>query len=416
MSTPSSLHPLRRPLWAELTERLLPYWIHNTPDRRRGGFIGAIDSQGRVDPEAGKGAVLHARILWTFSVAARLLDSASCRQMADRAYDYLVEHFWDPEHGGIYWMLDAHGCPTHPKKQVYAQAFAIYALAEYHRATKRPESVNRARQLFELLERYAHDGTYGGYTEAFGREWGPLADVSLGDNDPNERKSMNTSLHVLEAYTNLYRVWSDEAVANRLGEMIEVFLHRILDRDTHHLHCFFDEAWTPRSNRVSYGHDIEASWLLGEAAEVGAPALRAEVESVAVPMADAVLREGVGAAHGIVNEAEGTTVVDADRHWWPQAEALVGFVNAYQCSGDERFVEAAHRTWAFIEDWMLDRTYGEWYFRVSEQGEPYSSDNKVGPWKGPYHTARACFEVLRRVNGLPASDSDRAVLASTPRH
>lgn len=417
MSSPSSLHTLSDALRAELTERILPYWIHYTPDREHGGFVGVIDSRGRADPQAEKSAVLNARILWTFAAASRLLDNDLCRDVADRAYDYLIGRFWDPEHGGVYWMLDPQGCPSRPKKQVYAQAFAVYALAEYHRATGCEESLERAVQLFRLLERHAYDASYGGYAEAFSRTWGPLEDVSLGTNDPNEHKSMNTSLHVLEAYTNLHRVWPDERLETQLTELIDVFLHRILDREIDHLRCFFDEAWTPQSDRVSFGHDIEATWLLTKAAdECNRASLQGEVTSVVEPMVDAVLREGVGAGHGLLNEAKGATIIDSDRHWWPQAEALVGFVNAYQQSGAERYLKAARRTWSFIDEWILDRTHGEWYFRVSETGKPYPSDDKVGPWKGPYHNARACFEILSRAGDSLPLEAERSTLPSTPRH
>lgn len=409
MATVASLHTLSEELGTELTERILPYWITNTPDRKHGGFVGAIDGQSRVVPGAEKGAVLNARILWTFAASARLLNSQRCRDLADRAYGYLADRFWDSLHGGVYWALDSEGHPTQPKKHVYAQAFALYAFSEYYRATAQEESLERARRIFELLEDHAHDSRNGGYAEAFRRDWTPLDDVSLGESDPNEEKSMNTALHVLEAFTNLYRVWPAERVRDRLTELVDIFLYRIVDRETYHLRCFFDEAWTPRSSLVSFGHDIEASWLLREAAEeIGASALKANVESLTVPMVDAVLRGGMGNDHGLMFEAEGPAVTDTDRHWWPQAEALVGFVNAYQCSGEDRFLEAARKTWSFIEEKILDRTYGEWYYRVSEDGEPYPSDGKVGFWKGPYHNARACLEIKRRASEGPVRSVDHS--------
>lgn len=417
MALPPSLCTLRSALRTELIERILPYWLQHTPDLDRGGFVGVIDSCGRPQPKAQKAAVLTARILWTFSAAARHLDSERCRTMADRAYSYLLDRFWDPEHGGVYWMLDYEGRPTEPKKQVYAQAFVLYGLTEYQRATGHAESLEQAQVLFELLERTAHDPTYGGYIEGFCRDWGPLDDVSLGEDDPNTRKSMNTTLHVLEAYTNLHRVWPDERVKERIDELVALFLHRIVDRDTYHLRCFFDEAWTCQSQLVSFGHDIEASWLLTEAVEEnGNASLRADLESLLVPLIDAVLREGVGPDHALLYEAEGETIVDADRHWWPQAEALVAFVNAYEWTGQERFLDAATGTWSFIEDRILDRTHGEWHFRVSEAGEPYMSDNKVGPWKGPYHNARACLEILSRTGGTEALEDESSVLADVPQH
>jgi mannobiose 2-epimerase len=402
---------LRQALYAELTERLLPYWIKNTPDTEHGGFIGAIDGRGRLVPGASKGAVLNTRILWTFSAAARLLQSTPCKHLAHRAYSYVADRFVDPEHGGVFWMLNADGTPKNPKKQVYAQAFALYAFAEHHRATGDPASLEQARRLFRLLERHAHDDVHGGYREAFSRDWGPRSDVSLGGKDMNAPKSMNTTLHVLEAYTNLFRVWPDERVAARLRELIDIFLDHIIHPSTHHLRCFFGPSWAPRSRRISYGHDIEASWLLVEAADVlGQRALQHRASGASVDIAESVLEHGIGPEGGVLNEADGTTVVDADRHWWPQAEAMVGFVNAFQITKDKRFADAASQTWSFVEASILDDTHGEWHFRVSKEGKPYLSDNKVGPWKGPYHTARACFEVLRRTgDGIGRGEGSPAI-------
>ncbi len=404
MARPDSLTTLREDLATEATGHLLPYWINRTVDERHGGFVGRINGDNQVEEKAPKAAVLNARILWTFSATTRVLGLESCRALADRAYAYLSEHFWDEVHEGIYWMVDYTGDPLKDRKQVYAQAFALYAFAEYHRATGHSEALDRAVRLFQLLETQSSDAEHGGYYEAFSRDWEPLDSVRLSTEDPDEKKSMNTHLHVLEAYTNLYRVWGDSNLATRLRLSLKHFLAIIIDDTNAHLIPFFDETWKRRSSRISFGHDIEASWLLMEAAEVlGHDGLEEKTAETAVRMADATLRNGVDQDHGLAFEAEPDRVTNPDRHWWPQAEAVVGFLNAYQVSGDERFREATVDTWAFIHKYIVDREHGEWKRRVAIDGTPYD-DDKVGPWKGPYHGVRACLEGVQRISELLGDD------------
>jgi mannobiose 2-epimerase len=417
MASSDSLTTLREELVQEATEHLLPYWISRTIDEQHGGFVGRIDADEQVVEEAPKAAVLNTRILWTFASAARVLDHERCRRLADRAYRYLIEHFWDETHEGIYWMVDHTGAPFEKRKQIYAQAFAIYAFAEYHRTTGRSDSLHWAIHLFQLLETKSHDTTHGGYYEAFSEDWTPLESVRLSDEDPDEKKSMNTHLHVLEAYTNLYRVWDDPDLGARLRVLVEHFLAIIVDGNTSHLIPFFDETWRRRSSRISFGHDIEASWLLVEAAEVlGHEGLEEKTAETAVRVADATLRDGIDADHGLAFEAVPDRITNPDRHWWPQAEAVVGFLNAYQVRGEERFREAAIETWAFIQRHLVDRDGGEWKRRVAPDGTPYH-DDKVGPWKGPYHGVRTCLEGVRRIGELngydrPWPENGRIKLAS----
>lgn len=387
---------------AELTGHILPYWAGWAIDEVHGGFVGRIDGHGRLVEGAPKGAVLNARILWTFAAACRTLGTDRWRPEADRAYAYLREHVRDREHGGVVWSVTADGRPLDTKKQVYAQAFAVYALAEFVRLTDDPGALAWAKEIYGLLETHAVDPRHGGYLEAFSREWGRLDDVRLSEKDENAPKSMNTHLHVLEAYTTLYRVWPDPALAGRLRDLVRLFLDRIVDPVTGHMTCFFDEDWARTSGVISFGHDIEATWLLDEAAVVlGDEALAEAVRAVAVPMARRTIEEGMDADGGLFNEREADGHLDDDKHWWPQAEAVVGFLSAYEHTGDPAFAEAAHRTWAFIQRSIVDRDGGEWHFRVSRDGAPYrDEENKVGPWKCPYHNARACMEIMERVDAL----------------
>lgn len=386
---------------AELTCRILPYWSEHAIDDVRGGFVGLIDAGNVVRRDAPKGSVLNARILWTFSAAYRLLGDPALRDMADRAAEYFTSFFIDPVHGGVHWMLDASGRPRDARKHLYAQSFAIYALSEHYHATGSELSLRHTIGIFRLAERYAYDARQGGYHEAFRRDWTPLEDIRLdSDGDAGARRSMNTHLHALEAFTTLYRVWPDSLLRGRVCELIELFLDRIIDADFGHLHEFFDEVWTPRPGVVSYGHDIEASWLVLEAAgAVGRDGLRDRARHASIRLAEAVLDAAVDDDGGIVYRA-GVGEIDTCREWWTQAEAIVGFLNAYQETGRRAFLDAAIGAWAFVRRHVLDTEHGEWHRRVSRDGAVDRGHDKVGPWKGPYHNARACLEVIRRVDRI----------------
>ena len=395
MTANPKLDLLRSELERELIERILPFWMTRVVDERNGGFLGYIDGSGVSRPDAPKGGVVNARILWTFSAAHRVIGDAAYRATADRALDYFRSRFIDTVYGGVRWMLDAHGKPTDERKYVYAQAFGIYALAEHHRATGDRQSLEHAIELYRLVERHAYDGRHGGYHEAFNREWELLEDVRLSEEDAAEPKSINTHLHVLEAYSNLYRVWPDTQLRQRLAMLVALFTGTIIPPDSGHVVSFFDNDWTPKSTVVSYGHDIEASWLLLEAAGVlGDNRLRERALRVALRVAATTLTEGLDPIGGVY--ISGGPGADTDKEWWPQAEAIVGFVNAYQAGGRPEFLDAAATTWDFTKRHLLDMKNGEWHRRVSRDGAVRPGHEKVGPWKCPYHTSRACLEVMER--------------------
>ncbi|GAB4247044.1 MAG: cellobiose 2-epimerase [Acidobacteriota bacterium] len=401
MDAQQMLQALRAGAERELRENILPYWVQHSVDREQGGFWGRIDGANRIDRRADKGVVLNTRILWTFAEVWREFGDEGCKALADRAYEYVVERFWDPRHGGVYWMLDYTGRPVSPRKQVYAQAFAIYALVNYHLATGDSDALAKAWELFEILELKARDPLSEGYFEAFGPDWSALEDVRLSPRDLNEKKSMNTHLHLLEAYALLLEVTLDPRVQQRLLKLVELFLDHILDRRSGHLRLFFDEEWNVRSGVVSFGHDIEAAWLLGEAAGVlQSSRVVAEVQDATELLARAVLAEGVADDGGVVYERREDGTVDTDRHWWPQAEAVVGFLEAFRVTGDSVFLEAAARTWRYVEKYLVDREHGEWHWAVDAGGRAKAGEDKVGPWKGPYHNTRACLEIMRRAETL----------------
>ena len=376
---------------------ILAYWATHAPDPEHGGFYGQIDNANHVSPLAPKGAVLHARILWTFAAAHNHAPSAAHLAVARRAYEYLEAHFFDPEYGGVYWSVDYQGQPLDTKKQLYALAFTLYGLAEYYRASGEPAALARAQDLFRTIEARSFDPVAGGYLEALARDWQPLGDLRLSAKDANEKKTMNTHLHILEAYANFYRVWPDARLRQQLKGLLHIFAGHIIDPATGHLQLFFDEHWCPKPDVLSFGHDVEAAWLLLEAAEVlHEPSLVAQFRAAAVQLAHAAA-EGLAPDGGLRYELEPSGHWAADKHWWVQAEAVVGFYNAYQVSGDPHFRDLAEGAWRFIEQHILDRQNGEWFWGVRPDNTPMPGEDKAGFWKCPYHNGRACLEMARRL-------------------
>lgn len=380
-----------------LTENILPFWMNNMVDRVHGGFYGRISGKGEQITGAPKGAVLNARVLWTFSSAYRLLRKEEYLSMATRAKRELIDRFYDHEQGGVYWSIDEQGLPLDTKKQIYALGFAIYGLSEYHRATGDAEALEYAIRLFNDIEKYSFDKEKNGYCEALTREWAEIADMRLSDKDANERKTMNTHLHILEPYTNLFRVWRDKKLEKQLRNLIEIFVDRIMNWDTKHLQLFFDDDWNSKYDIVSYGHDIEASWLLHEAALViGDKQLIAQIEPHVFDIAEAAT-EGFLPGGGMLYEMHGSSaVIDADRHWWVQAETVVGYLNLYQYFDDKSALLRASQCWEFIKKFLIDADRGEWFWSLRADGTINKEDDKAGFWKCPYHNGRMCMEMIER--------------------
>lgn len=380
----------------ELQNNILPFWINKMTDNQNGGFYGQINGYNRLQSHANKGAVLNARILWTFSAAYRILGNDQYLTTAQRAYTYIRDNFIDKEYGGAYWELDYLGKPVNTKKQVYAQGFVIYGLSEYYRVTQDAEALHLAQSLFILLEKH-RDKENGGYFEAFTREWKPIEDMRLSEKDANEKKSMNTHLHILEPYTNLLRVWNDPHLRKAQEELISIFLDKILDNQSYHQHLFFDEQWTVKSTAISYGHDIEAAWLLYEAAQVlNYEGAMQQVSAICLKIADAA-SEGLQDDGSMIYE-KNNNHIDTDRHWWVQAESIVGYMYAYKISKDERYKQYAEQLWIYIQNNITDRTYGEWIWSRNDEGEINRNEDKAGFWKCPYHNSRMCLEMIENFN------------------
>lgn len=386
---------------AELTvalDNILSYWENFTVDEINGGFVGKIDHGNNIIHSAPKGSVLNARILWSFSAAYNLKANQAHLALADRAFNYITKYFVDEEYGGVYWLFDAKGNPIDTKKQVYAIAFTIYACSEYFKASKNNEAKEIAIKLYQCLMLHSHDAKMGGYFEAFSRDWTVLDDLRLSEKDANEKKTMNTHLHVLEAFTTLYEIWPNEDLKKEIVAIIDIFTVHIIHKETGNLILFFDENWQPKSDIISYGHDIEAAWLLLEAAEiVGDKALIETIKSIAVKIA-LVSKNGLDTDGSLWYEYEvSKNHLIKEKHWWVQAEAMVGFFNAWQLSKDDDFLAISLKNWDFVKEKIIDHNKGEWFWGINISGEIMPGEDKVGIWKCPYHNSRACMELIKRI-------------------
>jgi mannobiose 2-epimerase len=417
---------MQREMQDVLEQNILQFWSSRMIDRENGGFYGRIDGHGELHPEAEKGAILNARILWTFSAAYRVLRKLAYLEVATRAKDYILQHFIDPDYGGVYWSVDYKGQPLDTKKQFYAIGFTLYGLSEYVRATGDREALDYALQLYDCIEEHALDPLYNGYIEACTREWGEMDDMRLSDFDANFPKSQNTHLHIIEPYTNLYRCLLELHAAETcdyvpvlgsvlpigitipmeiltrveasLRNLIRIFTDHILNPETHHLDLFFESDWTRGAGHLeSYGHDIECSWLMHEAALVlGDRDVLARVEPI-VRMVAKASEKGLRPDGSMIHEANLTTGhVDDDLHWWVQAENVVGWYNIYQHFGDEEALGRAQKCWDYIKNNLIDWEGGEWYWSRRPDGTLNLDDDKAGFWKCPYHNGRMCLEILER--------------------
>jgi len=392
----------------ELNGNILPFWIREVA-KGETGFVAELADDLRADPSKPRGALLSARILWTYAHAYRRSQDPAHLAMARRAYTDLEQLFWDAKDGGFLWMADPSGRIINDTKQVYGQSFAIYALAEYSLVTGDKPALARAVQVFHLVEQHSRDRVHGGYFEAFTRDWrrpgGKLSAIG-----PEFPKSQNTHLHLMEAYTTLLRAQPDPEILEALRSIVELMLTRVLTPDGRHLNLYFHEDWSPASKRFSYGHDIEANWLMTQAAEaLGDPVLLSRVHKAVLLLADSTLSEGMDADGGIFNEGTLKGADDLDKEWWQQAEAVVGFLNSYQISGDPRYLAAARRVWDFTELRIVDHIRGEWHRAVTRDGRVKPGLAKVSFWKCPYHNARACMEALERLKALE-KEAHQAVL------
>lgn len=368
-----------------LEKNILPYWLRLMDPN--GGFYGQTDLSDAPNEHAERGCVLNARILWAFSAAYRVLSKPEYRQAADHAYDYFIDHFLDYDHGGVFWSVDANGLPSDTRKQTYALAFAIYGLSEYYRATLIDDAREYAKALYQDIEHYAADMQYGGYIEALARDWQPLVDMRLSEKDINAPKSQNTHLHILEAYTALYRIWPNPSLKTRIVNLLNLFQEQLINPENGHIYLFSEKDWTPiEPLHFSYGHEIEASWLLDEAALLVDSPRDLYIQRLAE-----IAAEGLQADGSMVHEN-----TDSHREWWVEAEAVVGYVNIYQRFGNIGALKKAQQLLAYIDTHLIDHEHGEWYWDCDADGRSNRSEPKAGFWKCPYHNSRMCLELIER--------------------
>lgn len=379
-----------------LKEKLLPFW-EKLKDEENGGYYGYQGYDLTVDPHYEKGCILNSRILWFFSNAYLLLGEERWRKAADHAYQFMVEHCWDQEYGGVFWSVEYDGKVKDSTKHTYNQAFAIYALSSYYDAVKNEAALDRAMELFTLVEEKCTD-EYG-YLEAFDRSFQPAGNEKLSENGVMADKTMNTLLHVFEAYTELYRVSNKPEVAERMRRILLIFREKIFDKVTGRQEVFFDKEYNSLIDLYSYGHDIETAWLIDRGVEVlGDCNYQEMMVDMTKTLAENIYQRAFDGS-SVLSEAE-NGVDDLVRVWWVQAESIVGFINEGQkCGGaaGEKYFQAAENVWKYIQNYFIDkRENSEWFWSVKPDGQPVEKPI-IEPWKCPYHNGRMCMEVVRRL-------------------
>ena len=391
------METLKKEMLNVVENNILRFWLDKMADNENGGFYGEIDGHDRIMFNADKGAILNARILWAFSASYRVLQNKEYLVAAERAKRYIIDKFYDPVYGGIYWSLDCYGNPKDTKKQIYAIGFAIYGLSEFARATGDKESLDMAIKLYYDIENHAFDKINNGYREALTREWTEIEDMRLSEKDENGSKTMNTHLHIIEPYTNLYRIWKDAGLEKQIRNLLNVFTEILLNKNTYHLDLFFDDQWHGRRNIQSFGHDIEASWLLHESVLVlGDKAVLSKIEPIIRKIAKAA-DEGLQSDGSMVYERwTDTGKMDNQRQWWVLCECIIGHINLYQYFSDKEALEVVQRCWQFTKENIVDWINGEWHWGTDSNGNVNFDNDKAGFWKCPYHNTRMCLELIER--------------------
>ena len=376
----------------ELMNHIMPFW--NKLKDERGGFYGYMDFDLNLDKDAEKGVILNSRIMWFYSNIYLTMKNAESLLYAKHAYDFLKEHCVDKTYGGVYWTLNADGSPCDDMKHTYNQAFAIYGLASYYDATGDNDALALAYELYQVVEEKCVD-EYG-YLEAFDRQWELIDNDKLSEDGYSASKTMNTLLHVIEAYTELYRVDKNKEIGAKLRKALEICKEKVYNPKDEMLDVFFDEKMNSIADIYSYGHDIEASWLIDRACKVLEDKdLTDEFSKLTMIIADHSIEAAF--ENGAMNNQYCRGEIDKRRVWWVQAEAIVGLINAYQKSGEQKYLDTAVEIWEYIKEHLIDKREGsEWFSNLDENGEPTSKEPIVEPWKCPYHNGRMCMEVLKR--------------------
>lgn len=382
---------------AEL-DNILSFWEYNSVDQIHGGFIGQIDENNVRNYKANKGLILNARILWTFSAAYKQTKNQTHFELSQRAYQYLITYFYDKLNKGFYWLLSPDGKVIDGKKHIYSQTFVIYGLSEYYSISDDTDALDLAIETYRLIIEKSKDLVNGGFNEAFSMDWKELSDLRLSDKDVNVQKTMNTHLHIVEAFANLYESWADEELKSEIISNLYLINDKFIDKKSGHLKLFFDNKWQDHTDAISYGHDVEAAWLLLRCAEIVADDKLIEVyKEVAIKLIDSSI-SAIDADGGLWYEKGiNSGVLIKEKHWWPQSEFVIGSINAYQLTSDIRYLEYCQNNWTFLKNHIKDPT-GEWYWGIDTDGHQMKNQDKVGFWKCPYHNVRMCLELINRIN------------------
>ena len=399
------LHLFKEQLHKEAAENIFDFWL-TLKDEIGGGFHCYADFNGHINTDYDKAVLLHSRILWSFASAYRALGDDRYLKAATHCFNFMAEKTVDREFGGVYWMLDKNGNVADSQKHIYNQGFAIYAFSEYYLASGDEKALELSKAIFELIEAHAFDAENGGYIEAFDRRWNEIENHLVCDTAEGvlAEKSMNTHLHIMEAYTTLHRAWKEPRVEEKILHLLTLIKDKVVD-ETLHYGLFFSRDWQCVSKDVSYGHDIEGTWLMDEAAgELSDREFASEIFSLTTEMAKVTLNEGLDRDGAVFNELREGHLLDSDRIWWVQGEAMVGFFNAYQKDPRPEFLQAAYQCWNIIQTQLKDKENGEWFWKTTREGKPYPGEPKVEPWKCPYHNGRACLEVFTRIAPLTSEE------------
>lgn len=379
---------------------ILDWWTHHINNPANCFYYGEINSKNEPDAEAPIGLVLQSRLLWTFSAAFKHTQNHQYLKAANQAYDALTQKFYDNKNGGMYWSVHPNGQVASDKKQAYGIAFAIYGLSAYYEVTLDAGALKKATDLYTSLEKHFFDSEFGGYIECLGNNWSEIDDVRLSDKDQNAIKSMNTHLHIIEAYAALYKVLPNAGIKQSIQKLLHYFEKFIIDVGTSQQNLFFEKNWTPTSSVISFGHDIEASWLLQEAAAIIDDDIYLQKFTKLATNMAGVVANNVSTEGAVYNEYHRKiNTLDFGKDWWPQAEAMVGFFNAYQNTGNIQFLQHSLKSWQVVNDYFKDSIYGEWHWGYDSSGNLMVRE-KAGFWKCPYHNSRACIEVANRIKHL----------------
>jgi mannobiose 2-epimerase len=382
-------------------QKILGYWMQFAVDVKGGGFVGKIDNDNHVSTDAPKGSELNSGILWSFAAAYHQTKKVQYLQMAERAYKYICSYFIDKKFGGVYWTVDVQGNPLDTKKVICAQALALNSLSEYYKVSGEEGAKEKSITLYKLIVQYGYDQANGGYIEALTSDWKQVKDSLFTTEDFLIQKSLHTQLHVLESFANLYLIWPNEKLKQEIQALIHLFTDQLINKETGHVLLFFDEQWKAKSSIHSFGNDIEAAWMIVEATKIiDDKALLETIKKVAIKMIGAAT-EGLDKDGGLYFDFNKTErLLNKEKRYWSQAEAMVGFFTAWQMTGDETYLEKSIRSWHFIQKHILHKERGEWIWGVTEDHKMIPGQDKAGMYKSPYHNSRACLEIIQRIENV----------------